>query len=140
MQTVISTAVFPIFFVQVAAVGRTEAQGTEALGYANTAAAVLIAVLAPILGAIADFKAAKKRFLVGFMLLGVTASACMFFIAHGQLLFASILFILSMAGASGRSRQVRSTIAESIADPRPRPRSLPPWRPSAPRASDPSAG
>ncbi len=101
MQTVISTAVFPIFFVQVAAVGRTEAQGTEALGYANTAAAVLIAVLAPILGAIADFKAAKKRFLVGFMLLGVTASACMFFIAHGQLLFASILFILSMAGASG---------------------------------------
>ncbi|MEQ1690336.1 MAG: MFS transporter [Gemmatimonas sp.] len=101
MQTVISTAVFPIFFLKVAADGLTPAQGTQALGVANTVAAVFIAVLAPILGAIADYKAAKKRFLVGFMLLGVTATALMFLIQHGQLLFASILFVLSMAGATG---------------------------------------
>ncbi len=101
MQTVISTAVFPIFFIKVAAVDMTPAEGTSALGWANTVAAILIAVLAPILGAVADFRAAKKRFLVGFMLLGVTATAMMFLIQHGQLLFASILFVLSMAGASG---------------------------------------
>ena len=101
MQTVISTAVFPLFFLTVAADGMTPAQGTQALGVANTVAAVFIAVLAPILGAIADYKAAKKRFLVGFMLLGVTATALMFLIHHGQLLFASILFVLSMAGATG---------------------------------------
>lgn len=101
MQTVISTAVFPIFFLKVAANGMSPAEGTQALGVANTVAAVFIAVLAPILGAIADYKAAKKRFLVGFMLLGVTATALMFLIQHGQLLFAAILFVLSMAGATG---------------------------------------
>jgi len=101
MQTVISTAVFPIYFLKVAAVDLSPAQGTQALGVANTVAALFIAVLAPILGAIADFKAAKKRFLVGFMLLGVTATSLMFLIQHGQLLLASILFVLSMAGASG---------------------------------------
>lgn len=101
MQTTIQTAVFPIFFLKVAASGLSPAQGTEALGYANTVAAVVIAVLAPLLGAIADYKAAKKRFMVGFMLLGITATACMFFIAHGQLLFASILLVLSIAGATG---------------------------------------
>ena len=101
MQTVISTAVFPIFFIKVAAVDMTAAEGTSALGWANTTAAILIAVLAPILGAIADFRAAKKRFLIGFMLLGVTATALMFLIQHGQLLFAAVLFVLSMAGASG---------------------------------------
>jgi len=101
MQTVISTAVFPIYFLKVAAVNMSPAQGTQALGIANTVAAIFIAVLAPILGAIADYKAAKKRFLVGFMLLGVTATAMMFLIQHGQLIFASILFVLSMAGASG---------------------------------------
>jgi MFS transporter, UMF1 family len=101
MQTTIMTAVFPIYFVQVAAAGLTEPESSAAYGYAKTVAAVVIAVLAPILGAIADFKAAKKRFLVGFMLLGVTATACMFFISRGQILLAAGLFILSVAGATG---------------------------------------
>lgn len=101
MQTTIQTAVFPIYFVQVAAAGMTDAQSTQALGYVNTIAAVVIAVLAPILGAIADYRAAKKRFLVGFMLLGVTATAMMFFIERGMLLFASLMFVFSIAGATG---------------------------------------
>ena len=64
-------------------------------------AAIVIALLAPILGAVADFKAAKKRFLFAFMLIGVVATAGMFFIDRGELLFASALFVLSIAGATG---------------------------------------
>ena len=116
VQTVISTAVFPIFFLKVAADGMSPAQGTQALGFANTIAALFIAVLAPILGAIADYKAAKKRFLVGFILLGVTATATMFLIQHGQLLFASILFILAMAGASGSMTFYESLLPHIAAD------------------------
>lgn len=101
MQTVIMTAVFPIYYVSVAGSGLSQASATQSLANANTIAAVLIAVLAPILGAVADFKAAKKRFLVGFMLLGVTSTAMMFFISHGQLLLATVLFVLSLAGATG---------------------------------------
>jgi UMF1 family MFS transporter len=101
MQTVIMTAVFPIFYVKVAAAHLAPAAASEWWGYANTVGAVVIAVLAPILGAVADYRAVKKRFLVGFMLLGVASTATMFFIAQGQLLFASIVFVLSLAGATG---------------------------------------
>ena len=101
MQTVIVTAVFPIYFIQVAGGDRTPEAATQSLGYANTIAAIAIALLAPILGAVADVKAAKKRFLLAFMLIGVIATSAMFFIDHGELVFASALFVLSIAGATG---------------------------------------
>jgi MFS transporter, UMF1 family len=101
MQTIIMTAVFPIFFVKVAAAGIPAEKASAWWGYVNTIGAVLIAVLAPILGAMADFKAAKKKFLVGFMLLGAGATAAMFFIQRGQVVFASVAFILALAGATG---------------------------------------
>lgn len=101
MQTVITTAVFPIFFIRVAGAGLTAPQATEQYSWANTIAAVLIAVLSPVLGAMADFKAAKKRFMAVFMMLGVFATMGMYFIGQGQILLASTLFVLSLAGATG---------------------------------------
>jgi MFS transporter, UMF1 family len=101
MQTIIMTAVFPIFFVKVAAVGMNAERASAWWGYVNTIGAVLIAVLAPILGALADFKAAKKKFLIAFMLLGAGATAAMFFIQRGSMVYASVTFILSLAGATG---------------------------------------
>ncbi len=101
MQTIIMTAVFPIFFVKVAASGIDSERASAWWGYVNTIGAVLIAVLAPILGALADFKAAKKKFLVAFMLLGAGATAAMFFIQRGDMVFASVTFVLSLAGATG---------------------------------------
>lgn len=101
MQTVIMTAIFPIFFTSYAAHGRTETQALQWYGYAQTAGAVLIAVLAPLLGAVADYRAAKKRFLGAFMILGVGATSAMFLIGQGDLLMASILLVLSLAGATG---------------------------------------
>jgi len=80
MQTVITTAVFPIYFLKVAGDGRTPEEATQWWGYANTIAAVVVAVLGPVLGAVADVRAAKKRFMAFFLLLGVAATAAMFFI------------------------------------------------------------
>ena len=100
-QTTITNAVFPIFFVKVAAGHLTPPQASQWWGNANTIGAILIAVLAPFLGAIADYRAAKKKFLVAFMLLGVASTAAMFFISRGQVLFASIIFVLSIGGATG---------------------------------------
>jgi len=101
MQTIIMTAVFPIFFVKVAAVEMSPERASAWWGYINTIGAVLIAVLAPILGALADFKAAKKKFLVAFMLLGAGATAAMFFVQRGDMVLASVAFIISLAGATG---------------------------------------
>ena len=101
MQTIIMTAVFPIFFVKVAADGMNPDRASAWWGYVNTIGAILIAVLAPILGALADFKAAKKKFLIAFMLLGAGATAAMFFIAQGDMVYASVTFVLALAGATG---------------------------------------
>lgn len=101
MQTTITTAVFPIFFVKVAGANLQGAAASQWWANANTVGAVMIAILAPILGALADFKAAKKKFLIGFLLLGVSSTAAMFFISQGQILFAAIIYVLSLAGATG---------------------------------------
>ena len=100
-QTTIMTAVFPIFFVKVAAGDLAPPQASQWFANATTIGAVLIAIMAPLLGALADFKASKKKFLVGFMLVGVAATAAMFFISRGDVLFAAIVFVLSLGGAAG---------------------------------------
>jgi MFS transporter, UMF1 family len=100
LQTTITTAVFPIFFVKVAGEGLSAPVASQWWGSVNTIAAILVAVVAPLLGALADVRAAKKRFLAAFMLLGVGATAAMFFIQHGQLVLASVLFCLAVGGAT----------------------------------------
>jgi UMF1 family MFS transporter len=100
LQAVVLTAVFPIFFVRVAAAGLPESQGTQALATANTIAAIVVALLSPVLGAISDYAAAKKRMLAGSMLVGATATAGMFFIQRGDLLLASTLFVIAIMGAT----------------------------------------
>lgn len=101
MQTVIMTAVFPIYFVSVAGAGLPGAEPTQQLARANTIALVIVAVLSPILGAVADYSAAKKRFLATFTVIGIVATAGMWFIGHGDIALASNLLILALIGASG---------------------------------------
>lgn len=101
MQTVIMAAVYPIFFSQYAAYPLGKIEATAWYGYVQTIGAVLIAVLAPFLGALADFRAAKKKFLGTFMIVGVAATSAMFFIGRGDIMLASVLLVLSLAGATG---------------------------------------
>lgn len=116
MQTVIMTAVFPIYFISVAGDGRPPEEATQALANANTIAAVVIAVLSPILGAVADYKAAKKPFMGVFMMIGIFATLGMYFIQHGNLLLASTLFVFSMAGATGSMTFYESLLPHIASD------------------------
>jgi UMF1 family MFS transporter len=101
MQTTIMVAVFPIYFVKVAGSGLAESGATQRLALVNSLALVFIALLSPILGAISDYRAAKKRFLALFMGIGVGAVLAMFFIHHGDLDLASVLFTVSLIGVAG---------------------------------------
>jgi UMF1 family MFS transporter len=101
MQTTITAAVFPIYFVRVASAGLPEGRGAQQLAYANTIAMLLIVLASPILGALADHSAAKKRFLAAFALLGAAACAAMFTVGHGDVTRASALYAIAMVGASG---------------------------------------
>jgi len=68
--TNIMAAIFPTIFVAIAG-----AAGDIWWGYATSIATFLIAVLAPILGAVADYKGMKKKLFTAFMLAGVIFTA-----------------------------------------------------------------
>jgi MFS transporter, UMF1 family len=101
VQTTIMVAVFPIYFVKVAGAGLAEGGAAQRLALVNSLALVFIALLSPVLGAISDYRAAKKRFVALFMGIGVGATLGMFFIHHGDLDLASVLFTVSLIGVAG---------------------------------------
>ncbi len=101
MVTIVVTAVYPIFFSSYAAAGISGESATFRHSIATTIGLAIIAVLAPVLGAMADHTAMKKRMLGTFMGIGVAAVVMMFFIGQGNWLFAAILFVLANVGASG---------------------------------------
>ena len=101
LQTVIMTAVFPIYFVKVAAANIGESAGLQQYARANVIAMVIVALISPVLGAMADYAGAKKRFLLFFTLIGVASTIGMLGIERGDLRLAETLFVLSMIGGTG---------------------------------------
>ena len=101
MQTTIMAAVFPIFFVKVAGAGMSADAAQQKLALANTVSMLLVTVMSPLLGALADHSAAKKRFLLAFAVIGAVPCALMFWIGEGDATFASVLYALAMVGAQG---------------------------------------
>ncbi|MEP7344138.1 MAG: MFS transporter [Gemmatimonadaceae bacterium] len=100
LQTTIMVAVFPIFFVRVAAANLPESQATQAYAAANTVAALIVAFLSPLLGAVSDFAGKKKVLLTLSMIVGALATAGMFFIQRGDLGLASTLFVIAIIGGT----------------------------------------
>ena len=101
VQTTIMVAVFPIYFVKVAGAGVEESAATQRLATINSIALVIIALVSPLLGAISDYRAAKKRFTAIFMGLGVVACCGLFLVRTGDMDLASWLFIAIMVGVAG---------------------------------------
>jgi UMF1 family MFS transporter len=101
MVTTIIAAVFPIYYNKVACAGFPEGLNTQYFATISTIGMAIIAVLAPILGTIADYRPVKKPLLGAFLALGVASVAGMFFIETGDWVLASALFILANIGANG---------------------------------------
>ena len=99
--TTIMAAVLPVYYSSVAAADLPAHIATAYWGYTTSLAALLAAVISPVLGAMADFKGSKKRFLTIFMVIGVAASALMYWIGTGDWLLASLLFIFGQIGFAG---------------------------------------
>ena len=94
--TNIMAAIFPILYSHVAGKGTV---GDHMYGYAVSFANLLVAVLAPYLGAIADFRGMKKKLWLGFMITGVVFTAVMGIVGDWKLML--IGFIFSRIGFSG---------------------------------------
>ena len=100
MVTVVVAAVFPIYYADVAAVGLDPRLATQRFTLTTTICILIGALISPLLGALADVSAIKKRLLAVFMFIGAGASAAMFLIGRGDWLLASILFGIANIGAT----------------------------------------
>ncbi len=99
--TTVMAGFFPIFFKQYWATGVDAGVSTFRLGAANSIAAVIVAVMAPVLGYIADRGATRKRFLLFFLTLGVITTACLGFVGKGSWLPAITCYALAVVGFAG---------------------------------------
>lgn len=92
--TNIMAAIFPIYFAAVA----TE-QGNQIYGFAVSIANLLVAVMAPMLGAIGDFKGMKKKLFVGCLVIGLAFTLVMAIFGSWQLMLLGL--VISRIGFSG---------------------------------------
>jgi UMF1 family MFS transporter len=99
--TTVMAGLFPVFFKQYWSVGTDVTVSTFQLGFANSLASILVALSAPMLGAIADHVGYKKRFLLVFAALGILMTGGLFGVALGGWHVAIVLFVLATIGFSG---------------------------------------
>jgi UMF1 family MFS transporter len=99
--TTVMAGFFPIFFKQYWSFGADVNVSTAQLGFGNSIASLIVAVMAPILGAIADKGSAKKKFLIFFTYLGVLMTAALFLVQKGQWVWAIFVYVMGIIGFSG---------------------------------------
>jgi UMF1 family MFS transporter len=100
-QTTIIAAVFPIYFQRVAAADLPDGDATSRFAWATTIAILIVAIVAPVLGAIADYAAMKKRLLAVFLGIGVASTSAMYWVMRGDWMLALILFVIGNVGVAG---------------------------------------
>jgi UMF1 family MFS transporter len=99
--TTVMAAFVPIFNKDFWSDGAADTVSTFRLSVASSTAAIIVAVLAPMLGAIADRGGAKKRFLAFFAGLGVLATSGLSLAGHGQWALALTLYVIAWIGFAG---------------------------------------
>lgn len=99
--TTVMAGFFPVMFKEYWSAGVDAAVSTARLGMANSLAGVLVALAAPFLGAVADRSSARKRFLLVFTALGITATVCLPLAGEGRWELAALLYALALAGFLG---------------------------------------
>ena len=99
--TTVMAGFFPIFFKNYWADPGDPTTSTFYLGLANSIASIIVAALAPFLGAIADRGSAKKRFLIFFAFLGIIMTGGFWFVRQGMWQLAVVFYVTATIGFSG---------------------------------------
>jgi MFS transporter, UMF1 family len=99
--TTVMAGFFPVFFKQYWSYGADVNASTAQLGFGNSLAGLVVALMAPVLGAVADRGSAKKKFLIFFAYLGALMTACLFFVKRGAWGWAVFLYVMGVVGFSG---------------------------------------
>jgi UMF1 family MFS transporter len=96
--TTVMAGFFPLFFKQYWSAGADVTESTWNLGLANSAASVIVALLAPVLGALADVGRSKKTWLAGFAALGCGATCALCFVGKGAWQLAAACYASATIG------------------------------------------
>jgi UMF1 family MFS transporter len=99
--TTVMAGFFPVMFKQYWNAGADAALSTARLGLANSLAGILVAVMAPFLGAVADRSSIKKRLLGCFAFLGIASTMGLSLAGKGEWPLAALLYSLALAGFLG---------------------------------------
>jgi UMF1 family MFS transporter len=99
-STSVQAVIFNYYFVSVVAASGATLLGTLVSGpglwgYATSFSMLMAAVAAPVLGAMADFSASKKGFLLIFTYFAVLTTGLLFFVQKGDIWMAVVLYVLS---------------------------------------------
>jgi MFS transporter, UMF1 family len=89
---------FPLFFNQYWSVDATGAETTARLMTTNGIASLVLALFAPVLGAIADRGGWRKSMLAGFAIMGAAATALLYWVPQGDWQQAAVVFALASIG------------------------------------------
>ncbi len=96
--TTVMAGFFPVFYEQFWSTTENVNESTFYLGLGNSAASILIAILAPFLGSIADKGTAKKKFLIFFAFIGIVMTGGLWIVQQGHWQMALIFYALATAG------------------------------------------
>src|SRR5262245_58451872 len=98
--TTVIVAVFPPFFSEYASAGLPAEVATSRFAWGTTIAVTIVALMAPVLGAIADHRPLKKTMLAVFLAIGVVATLLMGTIGRGDWFYGLALFIVANIGVA----------------------------------------
>jgi UMF1 family MFS transporter len=93
--------IFPIYFVSTVCSTIPAAEANRRYAFATALALGIVALLAPILGAISDYAGRKKQMMALFIAIGVPATASMYLIDAGEWRFALLVYIVGNIGVAG---------------------------------------
>ncbi|MBM3152233.1 MAG: MFS transporter [Chloroflexi bacterium] len=99
--TSIMAAILPVYYASVAVQSDQANTATVYWSITTSIGLLLVAILGPILGAMADFLGAKKRMMSIFVFLGVTGTALLYLVGSGDWFIASLFFIVGSVGFAG---------------------------------------
>ena len=113
--TTVMAGFFPVFFTEYWSFGADATVTTARLGFANSIASLIVALMAPVLGAVADKGSAKKKFMLLFAYLGVLMSLGLFMVGKGQWPMAIFVYAMGIIGFSG-ANVFYDSLLPSVAD------------------------
>jgi UMF1 family MFS transporter len=99
--TTVMVVFFPVFFKQYWSGEVSAQESTFWLGLTNGGASLVLALLAPFLGALGDRGGSRVRFLAAFTALGVVTTGALAWVEQGQWQWAALLFALASIGFWG---------------------------------------